>query len=61
LRPDGRTLLITPWAGHDSFVWDPSASRAVDFACRMAGRDLSQEEWRQNFGSLPYRRTCPQV
>jgi DNA-binding SARP family transcriptional activator/WD40 repeat protein len=57
-RPDGHTLLITPWAGHDTFVWDPSSSRAVDFACRMAGRDLSAEEWRENFGSLPKERTC---
>jgi hypothetical protein len=57
-RPDG-TLLLAPWDGHAGFVWDPSSPRAVDFACRMAGRDLTAEEWRDNFGTLPYAATCP--
>jgi WD40 repeat protein len=58
VRPDG-TLLLAPWDGHAGFVWDPSSTRAVDFACRMAGRDLTAEEWRDNFGTLPYAATCP--
>jgi WD40 repeat protein len=29
------------------------------FACTVAGRDLSDQEWRADFGDQPYRSTCP--
>ena len=58
-RPDGRTLLIAPQFGHAVYVWDPSAQRALDFACRMAGRDLTEAEWAENFPDQPYRHVCP--
>lgn len=28
-------------------------------ACRIANRNLTQQEWRQYFGDLPYHKTCP--
>jgi WD40 repeat protein len=58
-RADGRTLLIAPEFGHAVFVWDPSKERALDFACRMAGRDLTQAEWADNFPDQPFQETCP--
>jgi WD40 repeat protein/DNA-binding SARP family transcriptional activator len=59
--PDGHSVLIAPWARDAAvYVWDPSPQRAVRFACRAAGRDLSETEWRENFGNEPYQRTCPE-
>jgi hypothetical protein len=29
-----------------------------DLACRTAGRNLSEEEWKTYFRGQPYRRTC---
>jgi hypothetical protein len=29
-------------------------------ACKIAGRNLTQNEWRQFFGDKPYHQTCPQ-
>jgi DNA-binding SARP family transcriptional activator/WD40 repeat protein len=58
-NPDGGTLLIAPFVGHAVFVWDPSEKRALDFACRMAGRDLTQAEWADNFPDQPFQHTCP--
>jgi WD40 repeat protein/DNA-binding SARP family transcriptional activator/energy-coupling factor transporter ATP-binding protein EcfA2 len=58
-RSDGRTVLIAPESGHAVYVWDPSPERALAFACRMAGRDLTRGEWADNFPDQPYRETCP--
>ncbi|MFN8136147.1 MAG: WD40 repeat domain-containing protein [Propionicimonas sp.] len=58
-RPDGRTLLIAPELGHALYVWDPSAERAIAFACRMAGRDLSEAEWAENFPGQTFQHVCP--
>ncbi|MDR7253853.1 DNA-binding SARP family transcriptional activator/WD40 repeat protein [Nocardioides sp. BE266] len=58
--PDGRTVLIAPFLGHAVYVWDPSPERALEFACRMAGRDLTEAEWAENFPDQPYRETCPE-
>jgi hypothetical protein len=41
------------------YVWDTSHRHAVEFACAAAGRELSEAEWRQWFGSRPFRPTCP--
>ena len=58
--PDGQ-VLIPPWGlEHAVYVWDPSTQRAVEFACRAAGRDLTEAEWREHFGALEYRTVCPQ-
>lgn len=59
--PNGN-LLIAPW--HDDpavYEWDPSTERAIEFACRAAGRELSEEEWRDSFGDLPYREVCSEA
>jgi WD40 repeat protein len=31
----------------------------VDHACRVAGRDLTADEWTDAFGNRPYQATCP--
>ena len=58
-RADG-TLVLTPLYSADPavYVWDPSTERATAFACRAAGRELTEEEWSDTFGDLPYREVC---
>ena len=53
------TVLIAPlWAGA-VYAWDTSPDHAVEFACRVAGRDFTEEEWADHFGDRPFRQTCP--
>jgi WD40 repeat protein/DNA-binding SARP family transcriptional activator len=42
----------------DTYEWDPSPNAAIDYACAVAGRDLTEQEWRDAFGDLAYRSTC---
>ncbi|RZU03375.1 DNA-binding SARP family transcriptional activator [Kribbella rubisoli] len=55
--PDGRTVAI---AAYDDGVyhWDTRLAHTIEMACRMAGRDLTAAEWKENFGERPYRKTC---
>jgi WD40 repeat protein len=41
--------------------WDLSVTSWLESACRMAGRNLTPEEWHQNFGDEPYHRTCQKL
>ena len=42
------------------YEWDTDVEHAVQFACRVAGRDFTEAEWSAQFGDRPYRETCPQ-
>jgi WD40 repeat protein/DNA-binding SARP family transcriptional activator len=55
--PDG-TLVIGAEGG-SVYAFDPSLARAVSFGCRLAGRELTADEWAQAFGDLPQQRVCP--
>ena len=56
---DGHSVLIAAsWEG-GVFRWDTRLEHAIDFACRLAGRDLTETEWAEQFGNRPYRETCP--
>jgi WD40 repeat protein len=57
--PDGHTLLISSVDGA-VYTWDTRPQRWVDHACEVAGRNLTQDEWRDAFGDRPYHRTCSQ-
>ena len=58
--PDGR-ILIVPWHRDPAvYAWDPSAERAVEFACQAVGRDLTEAEWAEHFPGQPYQSVCPQ-
>jgi WD40 repeat protein/DNA-binding SARP family transcriptional activator len=56
-RPDG-TLTVATMRGQ-VYRWDPSLSRAITFACRAAGRDMTRAEWNQEIPDQPYRSVCP--
>jgi hypothetical protein len=38
---------------------DTRFSSWQDFACAVAGRDLTTQEWTDVFGDRPYHATCP--
>jgi DNA-binding SARP family transcriptional activator/tRNA A-37 threonylcarbamoyl transferase component Bud32/WD40 repeat protein len=65
LSIDGRWLSVggEPGDGQNaSKIWDLDPSSWVAGACRVAGRNLTREEWTSNIGNLaPYRATCPNL
>ena len=48
-------------ASYDGGVyrWETDIDRAIAFACQMAGRDLTREEWEEFLPAQPYRSVCP--
>jgi class 3 adenylate cyclase/WD40 repeat protein len=55
--PDGSVVVVN--GNGDVHRWDPSPHAALSFACQAAGRDMTQVEWRANFGDRPFIRPCP--
>lgn len=55
--PDGHTVHIAASNGQ-MFRWDTEPAAWLTYACQVAGRNLSDGEWRSVFGSDPYRETC---
>jgi WD40 repeat protein len=56
-RPDGHTVVIAS-LDYGIYHWDTRLEHAITFACQMAGRDLTAEEWREHFPNRAYRPTC---
>jgi WD40 repeat protein len=56
--PDGHTVVIAAPDG-GVHTWDTRPGTWVEFACTVAGRNLTTGEWRDAFGDRPYRDTCP--
>ena len=55
---DDSTVVIA--SDYDGlYYWDTRTETAIEFACRLAGRDLTQAEWRQAFDDRPWQPTCP--
>ena len=54
---DKKQLLI---AGPDGSIltWDLDPGSWVATACRLAGRDLTEQEWRTYLPNRPYQRVC---
>jgi hypothetical protein len=57
-------LLVT--AGNDQMAqlwdltwWDRQPTDWAEDGCKVVNRNLSQAEWDQFAGDLPYQRTCP--
>jgi WD40 repeat protein/DNA-binding SARP family transcriptional activator len=48
-------------ASYDGKVyrWETDIDRAIDFACQIAGRNLTKEEWEEFLPAQPYREVCP--
>lgn len=56
---DSHDVVIASYDGR-VYQWETDLDRALDFACQMAGRDLTEEEWAQFLPAQPYRSVCPQ-
>lgn len=50
LRPDGLEMALSMPDG--VVVWDIDPDHQFEFACRMAGRDLTENEWRTYLAAL---------
>jgi WD40 repeat protein len=52
---------IVTIAGYDgrTYRWDTRIAQTIAYACAMAGRNLTADEWTQAFGTRPYQKTCP--
>ena len=65
LSLDGRWLSVGGEAddgSHATKIWDLDPEHWAAAACRVAGRNLTREEWASNIGALaPYRATCPDL
>ena len=55
--PDGRSLATPSWDG-TVVVWDLDPVHWLDAACRVVGRDLTEDEWDRYFDTRAYRHTC---
>jgi len=55
---DDKTVLVASYV-ESIYRWDTRPERALEFACDIAGRNLTHAEWRDNFTQRPYEKTCP--
>lgn len=57
--PSGPGLRLAATDQDGVVVWDLDIASWQRYACEIAARDLSQEEWHRHVGTaVPYRRTC---
>ncbi|MFE5672045.1 BTAD domain-containing putative transcriptional regulator [Agromyces sp. NPDC056523] len=57
LRPDGNEMAVSMPEG--VVVWDLDPAHQFEYVCRIAGRDLTENEWRTYLGDLGDRQsTC---
>ena len=58
---DNSVVILSGDGGSEALCFK-ALDALVAFACRYAGRNLTQDEWRQYMGSdVPYRKTCPDL
>ena len=55
---DDRVMLV--YGTGEILEWDPRPDAWEAYACKVAGRNLSQAEWDDLFPGQAYRVTCPQ-
>ncbi len=55
---DSHDVAIASYDGR-VYRWETDLERAIDFACQMAGRNLTDEEWEEFLPAQPYQSVCP--
>jgi WD40 repeat protein len=55
-EPNGRLLIML---ASNAIEWPMNVNTWEQFACRVAGRNLTQAEWHYVLPNRPYRPTCP--
>ena len=51
-------VLIAPELGGSLLRWDTRIEHALDFACAIAGRDMTKDEWHEVFEDRPHDPVC---
>ncbi|MFY9610837.1 MAG: AAA family ATPase [Blastocatellia bacterium] len=60
--PDGRWLASASSEEHGSIVrWEVDTDTWLSRACKVVGRNFTEDEWKQFFGDQKFRITCPGV
>ena len=57
---DSHDVAIASYDG-SVYRWETDPDRALDFACQMAGRNLTEDEWAEFLPAQPYREVCPEL
>jgi len=57
---DTHDVAIASYDGR-VYRWETDVERAIDFACQMAGRNLTEDEWAEFLPAQPYRVVCPEL
>jgi WD40 repeat protein/DNA-binding SARP family transcriptional activator len=55
---DSHDVAIASYDGR-IYRWETDLDHAIDFACQMAGRNLTEEEWKEFLPAQPYQSVCP--
>ncbi len=55
---DTHDVAIASYDGR-VYTWETDLERAIDFACQMAGRDLTEQEWEEFLPAQPHEAVCP--
>ena len=56
--PDGDAVRIVEWESGRAYTWNLDTDNAIALACRMAGRNFTDDEWRVHFGDRAYQQVC---
>ena len=56
---DGRSVMVADEYEGAVYRWDTRQEYATEFACRLAGRDITKAEWAEQFGDCAFQETCP--
>lgn len=57
---DPETVLIASTGNGPVWRWNIGVEHALEFACRIAGRDFTEAEWAAHFPGRPFVSVCPQ-
>ena len=55
---DSHDVAIASYDGR-VYRWETDLDRSIDFACQMAGRNLTEDEWEEFLPEQPYQDVCP--
>ena len=58
--PDGRSIIVVSQSGR-GWIWPATLGAWEQRACKVAGRNLTTEEWRRYVTGKPYSTICPGV
>jgi len=57
---DSHDVAIASYDGR-VYRWETDLERTLEYACQMAGRNLTEDEWAEFLPEQPYREVCPGV